>query len=48
MKQDKVLKTVVFWITAGCSPVGGNTVASEYTATMFGTVKKRIFIVETT
>jgi hypothetical protein len=38
MKQDKVSITVVFWFTTGCSPVGGNTVASEYTANKFGSV----------
>jgi len=38
MKQDKVLRTVVFWFTTGCIPVGGNTVAIEYAANKFGAV----------
>jgi hypothetical protein len=38
MKQDKVLRTVVFWFTTACSPVGGNTVAIEYTVNKFGAV----------
>ena len=35
MKYDKALRTVIFWITTVCSPIGGNIIATKFGAVKY-------------